>query len=104
VTKWKGKVKDAPIAHVISKRSHLPTMLEGGGGDAEIRKKAVDLFKKNHCEQSLDVAKEIEKKIYLDNDMKINKEYKQKIRSAVFKLKREGGEGSGEKDKDVFGR
>ena len=31
----------------------------------QIRKKAVDLFKKNHSDQSLDVAKEIEKKIYL---------------------------------------
>ena len=48
VTKWKSKVKEAPIAHVISKRTHLPTMLEGGGGDAEVssylKKKEVMTF------------------------------------------------------------
>lgn len=93
---WKDKIRELPVAPVISKeeKKQLSLLISSGGANDDIRKRAVDLFRVNMKKSGSDrenseQAKEWEKVIYVGNDMKVDKEYRAKVRKKVFELKRE---------------
>ena len=89
---WKVKIQQMPIAPVASNKvgeKKFSLLLQTKGSDDDIRKRAVDLFKSNILEETANErAKIMERDIYVQNDMKIDKNYKLKVRQKVFELKR----------------
>ncbi|KAL5264950.1 hypothetical protein ACHWQZ_G005896 [Mnemiopsis leidyi] len=95
VDQWKAMIQDLPIAPVLNKDQNkkLSLLVQTSGANDDVRKRAVDMFRANMSGSGNDKvdsekAKEWEKAIYVQNDMKIDKEYKTKVRRKVFELKK----------------
>ena len=90
---WKTVIANLPVTPVINKSNcadKLPIMLQNVNSSSDkVRKKAVTLIFDNSNSIALESAKSIEKEIFVDNGMKIDKQYKQKIRQKVFQLRKE---------------
>ena len=103
VDQWKAMIQDLPIAPVLNKDQNkkLSLLVQTSGANDDVRKRAVDMFRANMLSSGNDKvdterAKEWEKAIYVQNDMKIDKEYKTRVRRKVFELKK--GSSSSSKD------
>lgn len=104
VDQWKQKIKDLPVAPVVRTSENKPLSLlmdnSRNAGSEDVRLRAVRLLRDNiesgeDDDYKHNQSKEIEKKIFIENNQKIDKNYKAKVRQAVFKLKRlKNGEAS----------
>ena len=101
VDQWKAMIQNLPIAPVLNKDQNkkLSLLVQTSGANDDVRKRAVDMFRANmsssgNDKEDTERAKEWEKAIYVQNDMKIDKEYKTRVRRKVFELKK-GSSSSG---------
>eukprot|EP00116_Pleurobrachia_bachei_P010398 sb/3470660/ len=88
ISAWKGKIRDMPIAPVSAPRSQFSLLTTSGGSNEDIRKRAVRLILANMQSSDSDSAKVIERDIFIENEMNVDKNYKTKVRQKVFEMKR----------------